>query len=190
MNKPLKLFLLLFTLWVLAHLIFITIDGLSDTTRPASCILILGNTVNRDGSLSRRLQSRVDRGLELYRQKYAPKIIVSGGLGKEGYVEAREMKKYLVQKGVPPEDIITDEKAKTTNETMLNYLPIAKQHQFQSVIVVSQFFHITRSKSMLRDKGIQPVYAAHSYYVEIRDIYACLREFAAFYGYKFKYFFS
>ncbi|HVD99287.1 MAG TPA: YdcF family protein [Cytophagaceae bacterium] len=180
------MFLLLFFLWVLIHSIVITVDGLNDHLQKADCILILGNTVNKDGTLSHRLQARVDKGYELYQKKYASKIIVSGGLGQEGYYEAREMKKYLVSKGIPAQDIIADEQAKTTHETMINYIPIARENNFHSVIVVSQFFHLTRSRAMLHSEGIQNVYDAHADYFEGRDVYAVLREFVAFYGFLLK----
>ncbi len=182
--------LLLFALWILTHIIFITIDGLNDRIQKADCILILGNTVNQDGTLSDRLQSRVDKGFELYSLHYTSKIIVSGGLGKEGHYEAREMKNYLVNKGMNPDDVIADEKAMTTQETMTNYIPIAKSHNFNSVIVVSQFFHLTRSKTMLRRLGVKNIYAGHSDYFELRDGYALLREFVAFYGYQLKRLYS
>lgn len=182
--------LLLFAIWVFVHTIFITVDGLRDNVQKADCILILGNTVNEDGTLSDRLQSRVDKGFELYQNHYASKIIVSGGFGKEGYYEAREMKKYLVKKGANPGDILVEDSSKTTFETMTNYLPIAKENHFNSVIVVSQFFHITRSKAMLRSKGVRNIYTAHSNYFEWRDVYASLREFVAYYGFRIKQLFS
>jgi uncharacterized SAM-binding protein YcdF (DUF218 family) len=188
--KWLKMFLLLFAIWILVHTALITVDGLRDNIQKADCILILGNTVNEDGTLSDRLQSRVSKGFELYRQLYAPKIIVSGGLGKEGYYEAREMKKYLVKEGADPDDIIVEDSSKTTLETMTNYLTIAKENNFNSVIVVSQFFHLTRSKAMLRSKGVQPIYHAHSDYFEWRDLYATLREFVAYYGFRIKILFN
>ena len=184
--KKLKYLLLLFITWIFIHSIYITIDGLSDHVQKADCILILGNTVNKDGTLSDRLRSRVDKGLELYQQKFAPKIIVSGGLGKEGYYEARQMQKYLLSKGVDPNDIIVDDKALTTYETMINYVLIAKRNSFNSVIIVSQFYHITRSRAMLNSLGIKNISTAHSSYFELRDFYSVLREFAAFYAFKLK----
>jgi vancomycin permeability regulator SanA len=175
--------LVLFLLWLLIHSIIITIDGLNDNIKKADCILILGNTVNKDGTLSHRLQSRVDKGYELYAKKIAPKIIVSGGLGKEGYYEALEMKKYLLRKGVNDYNIIMDDEGLTTYETMVNYVPIAKENNFNSVIVVSQFYHLTRSRKMIKSLGVKNVYTAHSNYFEARDFYSVLREFVAYYGF-------
>ena len=183
-KKSIRLFFIFLSSWILLHSIFITIDGLNDVIQKADCILILGNTVNKDGTLSYRLQSRVDKGLELYTQHVATKIIISGGLGKEGYFEAREMKNYLLKKGVPSNDIIIDDKALTTYETMCNFIPLAKKHQLKSVIIVSQFYHLNRSKAMLKSLGFKNYFTAHSNYFELRDFYSLLREFFAYYVFK------
>ncbi|WP_196954959.1 YdcF family protein [Hymenobacter guriensis] len=68
--------------WFLLHTTIITADGLFDTSRPADCIVVLGNTVNTDGSLSSRLKARLDKALALYRAGSSATIFVSGGLGK------------------------------------------------------------------------------------------------------------
>ncbi len=59
--------------WVVIHSVAISIDGLTDNVKKSDCILILGNKVNKDGALSARLQSRLDKGLELYKKELAPK---------------------------------------------------------------------------------------------------------------------
>jgi vancomycin permeability regulator SanA len=183
MKRRIMQLLFIFLLWILIHSLVITVDGLNDHFKRADCILILGNTVNKDGTLSLRLQSRVDKGLELYNKKLAPKIIVSGGLGKEGYYEAKEMKKYLLSKGVNNNDVIMDDEGLTTYETMVNYVPMAKENNFNSVIIVSQFYHITRSRRMIKSLGVENNYTAHSNYFEFRDFYSVLREFVAYYGF-------
>jgi vancomycin permeability regulator SanA len=191
MKRKFKLFLLFLCTWIFAHSIYIITVGLNDDPQKADCILILGNKVNEDGTLSDRLQSRVDKGFELYTKKLAPKIIVSGGLGKEGYYEAREMRKSLLKKGVDSSAIIMDDKGLTTYETMQNFLPIAKENNFNSVIIVSQFYHLQRSRAMLHSLKIEYIYTAHSDYFELRDFYSLLREFFAYYAFLIThYFFS
>ncbi|MFK7908155.1 MAG: YdcF family protein [Chitinophagales bacterium] len=94
--------------WFSIHEISIIVDGLSDEAVQSDYAVIFGNKVNEDGTLSLRLKSRVDKGLELYRDSVVSKIFVSGGLGKEGFYEGAEMQKYLTAKGVPKEHIIVD----------------------------------------------------------------------------------
>src|SRR5690348_5039955 len=77
--------------------------GLHDRVGKADIALVLGNTVNPDGTPSPRLRARLDKTLELYRAGYFPEVIASGGVGKEGYDEASVMRDYLVSRGIPAE---------------------------------------------------------------------------------------
>jgi len=186
MRKKLIMVISFFVLWVTLHSVLLIIYGLTNSYTRADCILILGNTVNQDGSLSGRLKSRLDKGFELYQQKVAPIIVVSGGLGKEGYVEGVEMATYLLSKGVPKEAIIIEDKAKTTFETMTNFIPIALTNNLKSVIIVSQYYHLFRSVAMLNYYRFTTIEYAHAPYMEARDVYSIPREFLAFYSFKLK----
>lgn len=67
MFKTPKYISLFLTLWLITHTISILIDGFNDEIGKAEVAVILGNTVNEDGSLSPRLKARLDKGLELYK---------------------------------------------------------------------------------------------------------------------------
>ncbi len=97
MKKFFKIAFSLLGIWFLAHFIFIIFDGLNDRNTKADAAIVLGNKVNEDGTLSDRLKSRLDKSIEMYKNGRVKKIIVSGGLGKEGFWEANEMKKYLIE---------------------------------------------------------------------------------------------
>lgn len=175
--------LYIFPLWFLIHVVLITVDGLSDEGIFADAALIYGNKVEETGKMSPRLKARVDKGLELYKQRIVRKLVVSGGLGKEGFYEAQVMKKYLVAQGVPGTDVLVDDEGVDTRATTLNYLKIAEAHKLSSVVVVSQFCHITRAKQDLRKHGVSHVSGAHAEYFEIRDVYSLVREFGGYYKY-------
>ena len=102
-----KLFYLLLA-WFVIHTCFIIIDGLSKPKNTADYAVILGNKVNEDGTLSMRLEKRLECGYELYKNGQVKGLIVSGGLGKEGFYEGDEMKRYLVKKGIPDSAIAID----------------------------------------------------------------------------------
>lgn len=75
--------------------------------KEVDCILILGAGI-RNNQPSPMLEDRLLEGIDLYKSKVAPKIIMSGDHGKEGYDEVNVMKQYAIEKGVPSEDIFMD----------------------------------------------------------------------------------
>lgn len=180
-QRKFKLLFILFIAWFLVHSMFITIDGLNDDKKSGDVAVILGSKVNEDGSLSERLEKRLECGLQLYKNGRVKKIIVSGGLGKEGFYEGDKMKAYLVEKGIPETLIIVDNFGNNTLATVENTIKLKKKLNFKSIIVVSQYFHVTRTKMLFKKKGFKTISSVSPNYFETRDFYSILREFAAFY---------
>lgn len=168
-------------IWFLAHSIFIIFDGLNDKNSKADVAIVLGNKVNEDGTLSDRLKARLDKSIELYRSGRVKKIIVSGGLGKEGFWEANEMKQYLIENRVIRQDIIVDNFGNDTEKTVENSIKILDSLHCKKAICVSQYFHQTRTKMLFRKKGFQNIESVSPNYFEWRDFYAIFREFFAYY---------
>lgn len=181
MIKVLKTICIIILTWFIIHSVYIIYDGLSDNGAKADIVVILGNKVNEDGTLSERLEKRLETGVELYQNHRIKKIIVSGGLGKEGFYEGSKMKEYLINKSIPDSVIIVDNKGNNTRLTVENTLEIQKKYHFKSLIVVSQYFHVTRTKKLFRDKGFENVNSVSPRYFEWRDFYSILREFSAYY---------
>lgn len=177
--KKTKYFFYLALIWFFGHCLY-TIDGLLDEGKTADYAIILGSKVNTDGTLSERLEKRMQCGLKLYQEKRIKKIIVSGGLGKEGFYEANKMSDYLIENNVPKEDILIDNYGNNTRETVKNSLQF-KDIKESSIIVVSQYFHISRTKMLYRKSGVKEVSGVSPNYFEIRDLYSLLREFPAYY---------
>ena len=175
--------LLVFPLWFLAHVVYIVADGLTDEIAKTDAAVVLGNTVERDGQPSGRLRARLEKAVELYRKKLVGKIIVSGGFGAEGFEEADVMRAFLVGKNIPDEDIILDKDGYNTYKTAVNTRAIMEANNFRSVTIVSQYFHITRTRLAFQKLGIENISAAHADYFELRDIYSIVREFTGFYTY-------
>ncbi len=185
MRKYFTYLCIIFLSWFLLHTAIITIDGLTDELKPADVGVVLGNKVEFNGEPSLRLKSRLDRGVELYRAGYFKHIIVSGGLGKEGFYEADVMKRYLIKQGIAEKFIISDRSAKNTYDTAKNSRKIMTEMNYQSALVISQYYHISRTKLAFSKAGVETIAAAHAKRFEIRDAYALIREFFGFYKYLF-----
>ncbi|HWB58939.1 MAG TPA: YdcF family protein [Chthoniobacteraceae bacterium] len=158
-------------------------SGLHDDIQKADVALVLGNTVLSDGTPSARLKARLDRTLELYRDGDFPLVVVSGGIGKESFDEAAVMKRYLVANGIPAEQIIADNQGVTTYASAKNLRRILDERKLTSVLVVSQYFHIPRSRLALKKVGIEPVHSAHAQFFEARDVYSIARELVGYLDY-------
>lgn len=171
-------------LWFLGHSAYIIADGLHDRIVPSDVIVVLGNRVERSGVPSLRLQERLRKALELYQQGLAPRIIVSGGLGREGFDEAEVMKAYLAERGVPPEAIIADSDGYDTYRTAANASRIMAGLSLRSAIAVSQYYHLPRARLALARAGVRSVSSAHAEVVLTwREPYVLFREFVAYYYY-------
>jgi vancomycin permeability regulator SanA len=179
--KTAKFIFFIILLWFTAHSLYIIIDGVSDNGKKADLAVILGNKVNKDGTLSKRLEKRLETGIQLYKGHRIKKILVSGGLGKEGFYEGGKMKDFLVKNGIPDSLIFVDNKGNNTRMTVENTLALRSSLHFNSIIVVSQYFHVTRTKKLFKDKGFQNVDSVSPDYFEWRDLYSIIREFPAYY---------
>jgi vancomycin permeability regulator SanA len=179
--KILKVVFWVLAVWFVFHTAFISIDGYYDKGSKADAAVILGSKVNTNGTLSERLKARVNCGLALYQNGRVQKLIVSGGLGKEGHYEGDKMKEYLIQKGVPDSIIFVDNYGNNTEATAINTLKMRDSIKYNSLIVVSQYFHVTRTKMLYRKHGFKALSSVSPNYFEIRDPYSILREFAGFY---------
>ena len=155
-------------------------DGLTDDLEQADVGLVFGNKVMPSGEPSARLLSRLNRTIQLYSTSYFEKIIVSGGLGREGFDEALVMKDYLVSQGIPESNVLVDNNGMNTFMTVENSLKIMEEENLSSVMVISNYFHIPRIKLACGKFGLGSVYSAHAYYFGLRDVYSITREVIAF----------
>ncbi len=182
MKTRTKQLLLFGFLFFILHLVVIIIDGLSDDTPSnVNVAVILGSKVNLDGSLSPRLKARLDKGLDLYRDSLVNQLYVSGGLGKEGFFEGSVMAEYLEANGVPTGAIKIDNNGNNTRQSAHNFKRDYPSEN--SVILVSQYFHITRCKLAFRQVGVTNAFGSHCHLFEKRDPYSAFREFFGYYKY-------
>lgn len=176
--------LLLCLTWFILHTSIAAAIGLRDRLDKADVIVVFGNKVNTDGTLSKRLEARLRRAKEVFDDGYAPVILVSGGFGKEGYDEAVVMRDYLMRWGVPESVLLVDSDGYDSYRTARNTAEILKQRGWTSMIVVTQYYHVIRAEMAFRRFGVTRLYhAAARMGPEPREPLALAREFLAFYYY-------
>ena len=161
----------------------IVVDGLSDDIQAADVAIVPGNTVEKDGRPSARLGARLDQTVALYRRGLFPAVIVSGGVGVEGFDEAEVMKRYLVEHGVPEGSVHVDGGGATTHLTARNASRMMRANGWRSAMVVTQYFHVPRMRLAMQRSGVTPVFSSHARYFELRDVYSIAREVVGYGSY-------
>lgn len=164
----------------------IVIAGSRELPGHADLAVVLGNEVLSDGQPSPRLAARLDRAVDVYRQGDCPVILVSGGIEKNGFDEAKVMAVYLSAHGVPEAQIIQDNLGIDTYTTAQNTRRILREHGWRSVCVVTQFYHVPRARLALQKFGVSPVYSVHARYFEMRDFFSTAREVIGYVKYSFR----
>lgn len=187
MRRFKKLFLAIVGTFALGTLLLVA-AGLRDDIGKADMALVLGSKVELTGVPSLRLQARLDKTIELYQAGHFPWVIVSGGLGKEGFDEALVMRDYLTAHGIPQDKVIMDNQGNTTFDSALNTRRILREKNLKSVFVISQYFHLPRSRLALHRSGIDTVRSASPRYFEPRDLYSAPRELIGYGSYLFRSF--
>lgn len=123
--------------------------------RPAEAIVVLG-TAQYNGWPGPVFRARLDRALTLWSEGYAPLIVVTGGkMPGDSYTEAEAAWNYLTEAGVPPEAIVSENAASDTWESMQGVSALLRPLGVDEVILVSDGFHLFRSRMMARDVGLQ-----------------------------------
>jgi vancomycin permeability regulator SanA len=163
-------------LLLVVYSFFIIGFGLFSRPSKADVCVVLGNKIAENGTPSDRLRARLDKAVELYTKKYFNKIIVSGGYGKEGFKEAEVMRLYLLEHGVSDHCIIVDNNGNNTALTAQFTVDYMTRNNYKSVVVVSQYFHLLRTRLMLNKLGAKNVTCAGPLFFELRDVYSIPRE--------------
>jgi SanA protein len=147
-------------------------DFLDDTEMPVA--IVLGASVYSDGTLSPLLEERAVTAFDLYSSKRVKKILVSGDNHVENYNEVIPIRDFLIEKGVPAEDVFTDFAGFDTYDTMYRAVRI---FGVTNALVVTQSFHLPRALFAARNVGLD----AYGVPADKSDVYIRnnLREFFA-----------
>jgi uncharacterized SAM-binding protein YcdF (DUF218 family) len=126
-----------------------------DQAQKADVIVVMGAAAYR-GKPSPVLKARLDHALFLYLTNTAPRILATGGAGGDPvFTEASTMRDYLVERGVPPESIIVEPESASTVESTAAVGEIMNRMGLRSCVLVSDGYHIFRSKRMLEQRGVR-----------------------------------
>ena len=153
----------------------------------ADAIIVLGAAINTPA-----LRNRTLEGLEIYEQGKADVMVLSGGkIADEDISEAEYMKKLIDKNKQGEVKYILEDQSHNTYDNIKNSK--AKLGDKDSIIIVSDSFHLARGVLMAKRAGFETVYwnsPSSGYYRRDELRYYYFREFIAMINYLPKFIFG
>jgi uncharacterized SAM-binding protein YcdF (DUF218 family) len=135
-------------------LIMVLVVSQQDERQPVDAIVVLG-AAQYNGRPSPVLRARLNHGMELYRERLAPLIVVTGGVGRgDTTSEALVGRRYLVSHGVPDQSVVAQSDGRTTMASMNAVTGWLRQRGLRRVLLVSDPFHMFRLRLEARRTGL------------------------------------
>lgn len=148
----------------------------------AEAIVVLGGATKsalppRPGVDLNEHGDRVIYAAQLYRQKKAPVIILSGGRidwsGSTGNSESADMASILTSIGIPNDAIIQDPNSLNTYQNAFYVQKILSSRNIHRVLLVTSALHMPRSLLIFKRQGVDAIPAPTDFLVsegEMRDL--------------------
>jgi uncharacterized SAM-binding protein YcdF (DUF218 family) len=126
-----------------------------DQRREADAIVVLG-AAQYNGRPSPVLRARLDHALALYRDGFAPLIVVTGGVGRgDTTSEAIVGRRYLVARQVPDEAVVAQPVGRSTRSSMTAVGGWLHGRGLRRVLLVSDPFHMCRLRLEARRTALE-----------------------------------
>ena len=126
----------------------------SDQLQQADAIVVMG-AAQFNGRPSEVLKARLDTTYQVWQDGIAPVIIVTGGkMPGDRFTESEASRDYLVDLGVPEAAILLENEGRTSQASLQRVGTIARDHDIHSVVIVSDGFHLFRSKLIADRNGL------------------------------------
>ena len=135
--------------------------GRTQSTTQVDAIVVMG-AAQYDGVPSPLLKARLMHAFDLWKQKIAPRIVLTGG-NKPGdrFTEASASAIFLRQQGVPQEELLQESLSRSTYEALRNVRDLVKNDAnfagIERIVIVTDPFHELRSRLTAKEWSILEV---------------------------------
>lgn len=131
--------------------------GARDHATQSDCIIVLGAGV-QGNTPSPVFEERIRHGIDLYHAGFARKLLFTGGIGKgRGHSEGGVGRSVAIQQGVPADDVLIEERSRTTRQNLSEARSVMRMHGLKSAIIVSDPLHMKRAMMMADGLDIHAV---------------------------------
>lgn len=126
-----------------------------DERVPADAVVVLGAS-QLDGTPGAVLRARLEQARDLYADGLAPLVVTTGGSAEgDRFTEADSARSWLVEAGVPEDDVVAVPVGSDTYESLVPVARLASERGWQQgVLVVSDPWHVYRVRTMADDLGL------------------------------------
>lgn len=129
-----------------------------DRRSPADGILVLGRSLGPGDVPTAVFRARLDHGLALLRAGLAPRIVVTGGLTSRAAIsEAEAGRRYLLERGAPPDAVLCEDRSRHTLENLQNTRSLGGRSGWRRWIAVSDPLHLARVTTYARGVALEVV---------------------------------
>jgi len=140
----------------LASFVAVVVASRRDLAAPADAIVVLG-AAQYGGRPSPVLRARLSHAASLWRQRLAPRVLITGGTAAGDSVsEAVVAREYLLGLGVPDTAVAAVPEGRTSEQSIRAaarlLAPLGRR-----VILVSDGFHMLRLAVLARRMGLEPL---------------------------------
>ncbi len=113
------------------------------TGETKNVIVVLGNWMNNDGTISSTMRKRLELALRAVDEIGAVKIVVTGGMANAaaGISEAQAMYNYLTSNGIDKDMIIKEDQSMSTYQNANYTMKKVEDLDFDNMIIVSTIEH-------------------------------------------------
>lgn len=133
----------------LVRLLRLPFEGTLGLRGVPSAIVVLGASVHADGRLGTHARERLERAAELCRRFPLAELVLTGGRGSNGAVEALALRRVAVDElGVEPERIVLETASTSTWEQAI-WLARHAPRRWPHLVVVTSSFHTGRTARLL-----------------------------------------
>jgi uncharacterized SAM-binding protein YcdF (DUF218 family) len=125
-------------------LVFVLVTSMQDQREPVDAIVVLG-AAQYNGRPSPVLRARLEHALSLYRDQLAPRIMVTGGVGRgDTTSEAEVSRRWLLAHNLPDSAVVALPRGRSSAVSMTDAAAWLRERGLDRVLLVSDPFHMAR----------------------------------------------
>lgn len=132
------------TVFYTAWLVVVLVASQQDQRRVVNAVIVLG-AAQYNGRPSPVLKARLEHALRLHRAGLAPRIMVTGGVGRgDTTSEAAVSRRWLIEQGVDDTVVVSFPRGRSTYVSMTDAAAWLRARGMNEVLLVSDPFHMAR----------------------------------------------